>query len=102
MSRIRLVLKHISESKPITPEIIEECRRALKFLEGKDLEVPCIDCSETDIEYYMVNNSVWNEASLQSKCFCCITCLETRLGRRLIRDDFKDVPVNKLVRRMMV
>lgn len=46
-------------------------------------------------EYYMVKNSIWKEAQKQGKVdFLCIGCLENRLGRQLVSDDFADVMLN--------
>lgn len=59
----------------------------------------CEDCSADTIEiheYYMVHDAVWNAVvpAAQKHIFLCVGCLETRLGRRLVPDDFPDVPLN--------
>lgn len=103
LSRIQSVLKHIANGGKLNPSIVEECKRAVTLLDGKMLDVPCIDCNEREIEYYMVTDIVWKQAGFEtSKGIICIDCLEKRLSRKLTKDDFKDVPVNKLVRRMMM
>lgn len=63
-----------------------------------DLVAHCGDC-ETDTllnnEYYMVLDSVWNEAIDQSPAsFLCIGCLEERLHRKLQEADFANVLLN--------
>jgi hypothetical protein len=55
-------------------------------------------------EYYMVVDSVWEQAwvgrrkSWYDKVYgqeiLCIGCLEQRIGRTLTSDDFTNVPVN--------
>jgi len=58
----------------------------------------CLDCGvNTNFidEYYMVNKDVWKK-SKGKKGMLCIGCLEKRIGRRLLPEDFTDVPVNKL------
>ena len=100
---IKNTLKHIAEGGELTREVIEDCRRAHSFLNGDSINIPCVDCTEKDIEYYMVEDSTWREAGFKTKDgIICITCIETRIKRRLKREDFEDIPLNQLVRRMMV
>lgn len=57
----------------------------------------CEDCGvDTDAidEYYMVVDSVWDEATRGMDGHLCIGCLEIRLGRTLHSADFTDRPVN--------
>jgi hypothetical protein len=58
----------------------------------------CHDCG-TDtleiLEYYMVYDNLWQEATEKKVKGClCIGCLETRLGRQLTNVDFINAPVN--------
>ena len=54
----------------------------------------CKDCGrDTRDEYYTVHDEVWAE-SKGGKDLLCIQCLETRLGRRLTKDDFTADLVN--------
>jgi hypothetical protein len=47
-------------------------------------------------EVYIVHNHVWQRAGMASGCLC-IGCLEKRIGRRLVPDDFlPDHPFNEL------
>jgi hypothetical protein len=47
----------------------------------------------------MVKNEVWDAAvgpdSFIDYSYLCIGCLELRLGRRLVPDDFTDAPLNE-------
>jgi hypothetical protein len=43
----------------------------------------------------MVGDDVWAAAGDPQGCLC-IACLEERIGRRLTRADFDDVPMNDL------
>jgi hypothetical protein len=56
----------------------------------------CVDCGiDTIHEYYMVTDEVWRLAGmLRHGGMLCIGCLETRIKRRLVRDDFIDAKVN--------
>ncbi|MCL2755608.1 MAG: hypothetical protein FWE45_00975 [Firmicutes bacterium] len=68
----------------------------------KEVEEQGID----DIDWYAVHNEIWKKycpeqpddyiSTPESKgYFLCIKCLETRMGRKLKRDDFPDYPINK-------
>jgi|RhiMetdeSRZDD1v2_1073273.scaffolds.fasta_scaffold62997_4 hypothetical protein len=53
----------------------------------------CIDCGiDTTDEYYMVKDDVWPIGGDDG--MLCIGCLENRLGRTLIVDDFIDALIN--------
>lgn len=71
---------------------------------------PCHDCArdvmpfderghlvEGGSEWYMVTDPVWSSATNadESVAYLCIGCLEGRLGRPLVPDDFADLPVNE-------
>ncbi len=60
----------------------------------KDLECHrCLDCKQwTDGEYYMIHPPLWD--SIADQGMLCIGCLEQRLGRELVPDDFTDAPIN--------
>jgi hypothetical protein len=60
-------------------------------------EFMCLDCESDTLEldeYYMVQNSIWNNVVSDGSGMLCIGCLETRLGRILTQADFTDAPVN--------
>ena len=74
--------------------------KKLDIIDGKFSK--CCDCEE-EPEYYMLTKETWREAGFKtSKGIICITCIETRIKRKLTREDFADVPLNKIVRRMML
>lgn len=61
----------------------------------------CVDCGYDTLhrEYYMVHKRVWLAAGFkhdhtQGDGMCCIRCLERRLGRKLVKRDFPDYPIN--------
>ncbi len=67
-----------------------------------DLTAPCKDCNvdtfETN-EWYMVTDEIWKKIAPEDQhktdYFLCVGCIETRLGRQLVRQDFPmDIPVN--------
>jgi hypothetical protein len=59
---------------------------------------PCHDCgldTAAADEFYMLGHSLWRGVA-SGVDFLCVGCVELRLGRRLVRDDFSDVPLNWL------
>jgi hypothetical protein len=49
----------------------------------------CDDCGEnTYYEYYVVRDELWREYG--SEWMLCVGCLERRMGRHLVTDDFTD------------
>jgi hypothetical protein len=63
-----------------------------------DPSSPCLDCGVATMpgEYYMVHDFVWQAAGMKSRGILCIGCLERRLGRQLVPQDFPEVEVNAL------
>ncbi len=62
------------------------------------LDLSPLDCSHCGMntleEYYAVLDSVWESAGLDEEVLC-VGCLERRLGRILISEDFnKEAPIN--------
>lgn len=73
-----------------------------KFMDEEDPIRPshsCDDC-RCHADYYMVLDEVWSAALAGGGevHYLCIACLEDRIGRRLNRSDFIDVPINDPVR----
>lgn len=58
----------------------------------------CIDCgTESRMEYYMVHDALWFEAvGWGDAGHVCIGCFEKRLGRKLVKEDFTEAPINSL------
>jgi hypothetical protein len=43
-----------------------------------------------DLEWFMVKNHIWQRGQRAGECrFLCVGCLEHRIGRKLIADDFR-------------
>jgi hypothetical protein len=88
-----LILRQLS----MTPRAIKERENIARARANSR----CLDCrSETTFvkgnwEYYMIHNAIWLKANPQINGMLCIGCLENRIGRRLIPDDFTDAPVNQ-------
>jgi hypothetical protein len=65
-------------------------------------QILCKDCGKDTgrrglNEYYMVSREIWttiHQAFEEKTGFLCIGCLEKRLGRTLVREDFPDCPEN--------
>lgn len=47
---------------------------------------------------YMVKDSIWTSAGLAKNQIAHIQCLEIKLGRPLILNDFSDFPINNLIK----
>lgn len=59
----------------------------------------CRDCGAPTIgkpsESYMVRDDVWKQSGMRKNGGrLCVGCLEKRIGRRLVKEDFTDVPLN--------
>jgi hypothetical protein len=60
-------------------------------------EKPCAVCGEQTLLYwYYVDNKVWKEAGFSVDDAAHATCLASRLGRLLVKEDFLDVPANDI------
>ena len=65
----------------------------------------CLDCGKLS-EWYMLENEVWLAAVPEysvlkvthSRVFFCLSCVEARLGRALLRVDFTSHRANELLR----
>lgn len=56
----------------------------------------CMDCgADTIDEYYVIHHALWKQA-VGGAGKLCLTCLETRLDRRLTPDDFLPCGANDL------
>jgi hypothetical protein len=62
----------------------------------------CLDCgidTDENNEFYMIHNHLWEQAvpnrQQRENRVLCIGCLEERLGRKLLPNDFTNTPVNK-------
>jgi hypothetical protein len=56
----------------------------------------CSDCGVDLIkigEYYIVKDKVWDEVASKNELLC-IGCLEKRIGRKLISEDFPEIELN--------
>jgi|SRR3989344_5365328 len=57
----------------------------------------CQDCTKSTCrdDYYMVHHDLWLRAHPENYGMLCLTCLQTRLGRTLIDQDFLDIHLNR-------
>lgn len=82
----------------------EPYRRTVEERFSRPDGLPCDGCDRTctrrNLGYYMVKYDVWVwQANLPEEgCMMCTGCLEIRLGRALVFEDFPDFPVNEFVR----
>ena len=54
----------------------------------------CKECKGLN-EPYVVKDTIWKKAGLTPRGFVCISCLESKLKRKLKLSDFIDAPINK-------
>lgn len=57
----------------------------------------CLDCKVDTgkiSEHYFVNTPLWMEVVGTNKGMLCVGCLEKRIGRKLILQDFTDCYLN--------
>ena len=94
----------------VIAEFMQMCGYIEKKLEENESDpvALCIDCGVDTFaidEYYMVTDEIWKKAAPQdmqspkdthsSDYFLCIGCLEARLERKLVPEDFPmDLPIN--------
>ena len=57
----------------------------------------CLSCFHMRPDSYMLKNRVWNSVIDSGNGIYCLSCVEDLLGRRLVIDDFLDVPINKSI-----
>jgi hypothetical protein len=60
----------------------------------------CLDCLvDTGRlgEHFFLKNEVWFKVHTSDKGMICIGCIEARLGRKLVPEDFTDAYVNRPV-----
>lgn len=58
----------------------------------------CVDCKVNTAkigEHYMLHNDVWFAAHSNERGMLCIGCIESRLGRKLTKQDFNNSHVNR-------
>ena len=55
-----------------------------------DTTFRCVDCgADKDGEYYMVSDELWAASGMAPNGgMLCLACLEQRIGRRLVKEDF--------------
>ena len=57
----------------------------------------CAVCKKQTVDSYTATNKCWREAGFKFRDNCHIKCLEERLGRPFIMDDFPECPLNCLL-----
>lgn len=63
-----------------------------------NLVMPCAECETLTTDYYMVHDELWQSVTTPDERFLCLACLEQRIGRPLVIDDFTPYPVNDQIR----
>lgn len=72
------------------------CSRCFKRGELAAKLRDCLVCRQRRTTNYMVKDSVWEAAGLEPKAgYVHLACLEEILGRKLVIEDFKQVPANE-------
>jgi hypothetical protein len=75
------------------------------YTRREDRGHPCSDCGMATTpkppkdgtwEWYVVHDPVWQTARADARDLLCIGCLERRLDRQLVPQDFPDLQVNEL------
>jgi hypothetical protein len=59
----------------------------------------CLDCGKStriSKEYYMIHDHLWSTVAKNPKGMMCISCVEKKLGRKLVPNDFTDCRLNKI------
>jgi hypothetical protein len=67
-------------------------------LKKRDKLKPCACCGVSTAklgEHFYLKNEVWFKVHPTERGFLCIGCIESKLGRKLVRNDFTDASINK-------
>lgn len=81
-------------------ECCENCQDEDSFLtEEEEAPFLCLDCNVSTLrirEYYMVQFKLWEliVPNNHHEGMLCIGCVENRLGRQLVSEDFIEAPIN--------
>lgn len=76
------------------PNLTKRVLRSRARRSVREARFRCQDCqSETWHEYYHVHNHLWDDYGAGQRQLC-VGCLEKRLGRALVREDFSTAPIN--------
>jgi len=57
----------------------------------------CKFCNQFNPTSYMVKNHVWKDAGLESDDIVCLKCLEKKLKRKFVLNDFPKYKINELL-----
>lgn len=60
----------------------------------------CLHCGEADYDYYMLKDALWEQVTFERRSIrgtMHLGCVEARLGRKLIANDFKDLRMNQAI-----
>lgn len=93
--RILFVLLEAGNIKRLRQQLELYYERAASF----EARFHCDDCGLTPPPPFMVHDAVWAAAGMKEKGHLCFGCLEVRLGRPLVIEDFTTYPINEGVRR---
>lgn len=72
----------------------------MKLVTEEDFK--CIDCKKSTLDseggkdYYMLTHGLWDKFGAGDEMLC-MTCIESRLGRKLIKSDLLCCPLNNQI-----
>lgn len=58
----------------------------------------CMDCKKDTFqhqEYFMLKYKIWRSANYKIRGMLCLACIEKRIGRDLVANDFSKAPINE-------
>ena len=83
--------------------ICQKCAKDLQGLVRYALSVfekdrwDCLHCGDPVHDTYMVTKELWASAGFTPRGLCHLSCLESRIGRKLMRSDFVEFPINDMI-----
>ena len=80
-----------------TFNLLEEATDVDEYECAKDFlkfHIPlCEDCESDSFKWFMVQNEIWDKYGVDDRMLC-LECLEKRVGRKMLFEDFTDCPLN--------
>ncbi len=58
----------------------------------------CVDCTETNWDDFVIHDEIWNSVAGRLEGRLHLSCFEKRLDRLLKLEDFRDLPVNHMLK----
>lgn len=86
--------KAIDSNKGLFQRLVHEADELAAYHFAGMCQVCHVDTLESASDYYMLKNRIWRSVCISPRGMMCLSCVESRLGRKLVREDFTGAPIN--------